>query len=80
MGIFVSMPKNLAWTQQRGGLNVTIMSKVVVYAPAEITDKLPLVLLYPFLLCGFIVLISVKGVVILNSRNSLFKFSGKSIV
>ncbi len=53
------MSKNLAWTQQRGGLNVTIMIKVVVYAPTEITDKLPL-----FLLCGFIFLVSVKGGVI----------------
>jgi hypothetical protein len=46
--IFVFMPKNLAWTQQRHGLNVTITSKVVVYASAERAKKL----LYPFLLCG----------------------------
>ncbi len=34
----------------------TIMSKVVVYAPAEREDKLLLFLLYPFLLCGLNIL------------------------
>ncbi len=33
--IFVSMPKNLAWTQLHNGLNVTITSKFVVYALAD---------------------------------------------
>jgi hypothetical protein len=40
--IFVSMPKNLARIQQHCGLNVTIMSKVVLYAPEKRAEKLPL--------------------------------------
>jgi hypothetical protein len=36
------MPKGLAWTQQHNGLNVTITSKVVVYASADRAEKLPL--------------------------------------
>jgi hypothetical protein len=36
---------------QVGGLNVTITSQVVVYAPAERAEKLLLFLLYPYLLC-----------------------------
>jgi hypothetical protein len=47
------MPTNLAWTQQHGGLNVTITSKVVVYTPDEKAEQLYLFLLYPFLfLCA----------------------------
>ncbi len=50
--ILVSMPKNLAWTQQHGGLHVTITGKVVVYDPAESKKTPPFSPLYPFLLCG----------------------------
>jgi hypothetical protein len=32
------MPKNLAWTHNIGGLNVTFTSQVVVYTPAERAD------------------------------------------
>ncbi len=43
------MPKNLAWTQQ---LYVTIMSQVVVYAPAERADTFSLFPLSPSILLG----------------------------
>ncbi len=56
--IFVSMPKNLAWTQQHDGLKVTIMSEVVVYASAERAKKL----LYPF---SFVVMTVEKAAVCL---------------
>jgi hypothetical protein len=49
------MPKNLAWTQKTGGLYVTLTSEVVVYAPAERADPLPLLRLSPSLwqtVCG----------------------------
>ncbi len=46
------MANNLAWTQQHCGLNVTITSKDVVYAPAESKKTPPFSPLYPFLLCG----------------------------
>jgi hypothetical protein len=50
--IFIFMPKNLVWTQPQVDLNVTITSKVVVYAPAERAEKLLRFLLYPRFLCG----------------------------
>jgi hypothetical protein len=34
----------------------TIASKVVVYAPAERADTLPLFLLYPYIYCGVLIL------------------------
>jgi hypothetical protein len=46
------MPKILLRHSNSGGLNVTITSKVMVYAPAERADTLHPFLLYSFLLCG----------------------------
>ena len=61
-----------------GGLNVTITSKVAVYAPAERAETLLLSRLYPSLLSGFdhkrIIVANLTDNKLLKTTTSVFVF------